>query len=337
MPSIVTDKVTEIDTELREPHSDIDAKPHIPVKQIISPRHGESWTRTRQGEPRGFIETTVLKELWIHTGSACNLSCPFCLEGSHPGDKRIPLLGLDELKPFIHEAVALGVQQFSFTGGEPFVNRDFVKILDFASQHLPCFVLTNGTQALLARAKQLAPLCNNPHAISFRISLDYPDPAKHDAGRGEGSFAESLQGIKLLRDQGFKVSIARQLTPGEEELEVKEAFYSIFRENGINERLPFTVFPDFGLPGTDDGSPEVTENCMLKYPTAQSRTDFMCSYTRMLVKRGDQVRVFACTLVDDDPDYDLGASLVESLKPKIMLRHHRCFACYSFGASCSAP
>ena len=329
--------MSNIDTEIGNPSLENCAKRRIPVQQIISPRHGESWTHTREGDPRGYIETTALKELWIHTGSACNLSCPFCLEGSHPGDNRIPLLKLDEVKPFIHEAVELGVQKLSFTGGEPFVNRDFVNILDFTSQHLPCFVLTNGTQALLGRAKQLARLSNNPHSISFRISLDYPDQSKHDEGRGKGSFAESLRGIKLLREQGFKVSIARQMTLGENEQAVDESFYSIFRENGITERLPFTVFPDFGLPGTDDGSPEVSENCMLKYPTAQSREDFMCSYTRMLVKRGEQVRVFACTLVDDDPDYDLGASLTESLEPRIMLRHHRCFACYSFGASCSAP
>ncbi|MDX1490850.1 MAG: radical SAM protein [Pseudohongiellaceae bacterium] len=309
----------------------------IPIQELLSPRHADSWTHTRSGEPRGYIQTPQLKELWIHTGSACNLSCPFCLEGSHPGDTRIPLLKLDEALPFLDEACELGVKQFSFTGGEPFVNKEFVKILDQASQRLPCFVLTNGTQALLARTHQLEPLRENPHPISFRISLDFPDPDKHDAGRGQGSFAESLEGIKALRDLGFQVSIARQMLPGENAEEVEEAFYRIFRDHHISERLPFTAFPDFGTPGSDDGSPEVTESCMEKYPTEQSRSHFMCSYTRMLVKRADQVRVFACTLVDDDPDYDLGASLKESLTPKIMFRHHRCFACYSFGASCSAP
>ncbi len=309
----------------------------IPLMEIISPRARDSWTHTRAGDPRGYVQTQALKELWIHTGSACNLSCPFCLEGSHPGDTRIPLVTLAEVKPFLEEAVALGVAQFSFTGGEPFVNRQFVKILDHASRLLPCFVLTNGTQALLGRAKQLAPLRRNPHPIRFRISLDYPDPARHDAGRGEGSFAESLQSMRFLREQGFEVSIARQMTPGEDAQAVEDAFAACFAAEGIHERLPFTAFPDFGLPGTDDGSPEVTETCMLKYPTPESRAHFMCTYTRMLVKRGDQVRVFACTLVDDDPDYDLGATLRESLAPRIMFRHPRCFACYRFGASCSAP
>ncbi|MCB1648605.1 MAG: radical SAM protein [Pseudomonadales bacterium] len=309
----------------------------IPAQEIFSPRSSDSWTHTRAGDPRGYIETPALKELWIHTGSACNLACPFCLEGSSPGDTRIPLVKLDEITPFLHEAVELGVQQFSFTGGEPFVNRDFVKILSAASALRPCFVLSNGTQALLGRAKQIEPLRDSAHPIRFRISLDYPDIAKHDAGRGEGSFVESLQGIRFLRDLGFEVSIARQMLPDEDAQAVEDAFHALFREHGIEERLPFTVFPDFGLPGSEDGSPEVTETCMLKYPTQQSREHFMCTYTRMLVKRDSGVRVFACTLVDDDPGYDLGGTLAESLQPRIMLRHHRCFACYRFGASCSAP
>jgi hypothetical protein len=39
--------------------------------------------------------------------------------------------------------------------------------------------------------------------------------------------------------------------------------------------------------------------------------------------------------VDDDPAYDQGGSLAESLGTRVMLRHHRCFSCFKYGASCS--
>lgn len=309
----------------------------IPIQEIRSPRYHDSWTHTRAGEPRGYIDSDRLRELWIHTGTACNLSCPFCLEGSHPGDNRLPAMKLEDVRPFIREAVELGVEQFSFTGGEPFVIRDFTRILDHASRHRPCFVLTNGTAPMLRRTHQILPLKNNPFPVRFRVSLDYPDAARHDIDRGAGSFEESLQGIRWLHDNGFDVSIARQMEEDEDAEAVEAAFRRIFRQHGIPEDLAFTAFPDFGTPGTEDGSPEVTETCMEKYPTRDSRSHFMCTYTRMLVKQGDRVRVYACTLVDDDPQYDLGGTLRESLDERIMLRHHRCFACYRFGASCSAP
>ncbi|WP_166253186.1 radical SAM protein [Marinobacter salicampi] len=309
----------------------------ISAVELVAPRAADSWTHTRAGEPRGYIDADRLQELWIHTGTACNLACPFCLEGSHPGDGRIPGMKLSDVKPFIHEALDMGVAQFSFTGGEPFVIRDFVNILDYTSQHRPCFVLTNATDPLLKRKRQVLPLLDNPYPIHFRVSLDFPDQARHDKDRGDGSFAKALEGIRWLHQQGFKVSIARQTDSDEVPAEVEASFGAIFRDWGIPEDLAFTAFPDLGAPGSEDGSPEITENCMDKYPTKEARAHFMCTYTRMLVKKNDQVRVYACTLVDDDPEYDLGGTLRESMEERVMLRHHRCFSCYRFGASCSAP
>src|SRR5690348_13422088 len=61
------------------------------------------------------------RELWIHTGTACNLSCPFCHEGSKPGDERLQAPSLAELSALLHEAAVLGVERFVFTGGEPLI------------------------------------------------------------------------------------------------------------------------------------------------------------------------------------------------------------------------
>ena len=47
------------------------------------------------------------------------------------------------------------------------------------------------------------------------------------------------------------------------------------------------------------------------------------------------MRVYACTLVDDDEDYDLGGSLAEADDRRVYLRHHRCYSCFAYGASCS--
>lgn len=309
----------------------------IPVTEVVEPRALDSWTHTRSGDPRGYIDAQRLKELWVHTGTACNLACPFCLEGSKPGDNRLEGMTLADVQPLLEEALELGVEQFSFTGGEPFVIRDFVRILTFASQHRPCFVLTNATDPLLRRRHQVAPLARQPHPIHFRVSLDYPDPQRHDQSRGQGSFAKALEGIGWLLEQGFRVSIARQASPGENPADTEDRFRAIFREHGIAEGLAFTAFPDLGVPGSEDGSPEITEACMEKYPTPESRSHFMCSYTRMLVKKQGRVRIFACTLVDDDPQYELGETLTESLATRVMLRHHRCYSCYRYGASCSAP
>ena len=298
--------------------------------------HRESRFYTPSGEPRGYIETERLRELWFHTGTACNLACPFCLEGSRPGDDRLQLMTLDDIKPFVDEALQLGVETFSFTGGEPFVARDMHNILAYASRHRPCLVLTNGTAPLRQRLTQIAPLVRAPNPVRFRISIDYPDPGRHDAGRGAGTFEESFATMRALHQLGFHLSLARQWQPDEDTAAIEARFREQLRDHGLPDDLNLVAFPDFFPPGSRVGTPEITESCMTTYHTAESRADFMCAFSRMVVKKNSRTRVYACTLVDDDSDYDLGATLAESLDTRVMLGHHRCFSCFRYGIAVAA-
>ncbi|HEX8873708.1 MAG TPA: radical SAM protein [Nitrosospira sp.] len=303
----------------------------------------EHWRHTPGGEPRGFIRAHTLDELWFHTGTACNLACPFCLEGSKPGDDRLELLRCADAVPYIDEALTLGVKQFSFTGGEPFVNRDIIRILDYALRHRPCLVLTNATEPLMKRLKQLGPLRDARHALSFRVSLDYPDAIRHDAGRGEGMFDDALTGLRKLYDMGFHVSVASQRLPGAaadvtglaDAAAAEAAFAEIFRGVGLPADLPRVEFPEFHPPRVQVSTPPITEMCMTSYQTEETRRAFMCAFSKMVAKSEGRMKVYACTLVDDDPDYILGETLAEALQIPVSMKHHRCYSCFRYGASCS--
>ena len=305
------------------------------------------WTFTSNGDLRGYIQPGQLKELWFHTGTRCNLDCEFCLEGSSPGDKRLGSPTFDDIKPFIDQAISMGVEQFSFTGGEPFLAKDIIKILDYASQYKPVLVLTNGTAPLFKRLDGLTRLVDNPYPISLRISLDHPDPERHDLYRGIGSFEKSIAGMRALHQRGFHISLARQMGKNEAKgdgkaeckAEDKESIERKFRDllslNGMPYDMTIIVFPDFLRPGSLPEVPEISEYCMTHYQNEASRAHFMCSSSKMLVKRNGLMKIYACTLVDDDLEYELGCDLNTSQNQKIRLKHHRCYSCFSYGASCS--
>jgi molybdenum cofactor biosynthesis enzyme MoaA len=297
----------------------------------------DDWLRTSRGERRGYVQPHALEELWFHTGTACNLACPFCLEGSRPGDNRLQRVTFRDVQPFIDEAAALGVRQFSFTGGEPFIVKDLVRILDYALARAPCLVLTNGVDAVPKRLHQLRALAGRPHALSLRVSIDFPDAPRHDAGRGPGTFAKAWHAARLLHDAGFRVSIARQMPSGEDRAAVEAAYRALCREHGLPQDTTLVAFPEFGTPGARLQVPEITESCMTQHHTEATRRAFMCAYSKMVVKQAGRMRVYACTLVDDDPAYDLGGTLAASLPVRVMLRHHRCYSCFRYGASCSEP
>jgi len=297
--------------------------------------HTDNWFVTPDGKPRGYIEPRALKELWFHTGTACNLQCSFCLEGSGPGDTRLELVKFADVKPLIDESLTLDVEQFSFTGGEPFLAKQLVQILAYAATFKPCLVLTNGTDALQQRMDEVRTLLASKHPVSFRISIDYPTAQQHDAGRGEGTFSKALQGLKALYDLGFSVSVARHMDKDEERAEMEAAYRELFVAHGLPDDLHIVAFPDFATPGSLPHVPQVTTHCMTTYQTEKSRKDFMCAFSKMVVKKQGQMKVYACTLVDDDEEYDQGSSLTESLSERISMKHHRCYSCFAYGSSCS--
>ena len=296
----------------------------------------DSWLHTPSGETRGYIQPHTLTELWFHTGTKCNLACDFCLEGSSPSDKRLLTPKLAEVKPFIDEALGLGVEQFSFTGGEPFLAKDIIDILDYASQFKPCLVLTNGTDPLLKRFDALLALQKkNQHPISFRISIDSATEQTHDQGRGTGTFTKAFIGMRLLHNHGFNVSLARHIANNENTALVEQQYKDLFELNGLPRDMLMVAFPDFLTPGSLPDVPHITTKCMTSYQNETQRKQYMCANSKMIIKKDDEMQVYACTLVDDDDDYFLSNSLQQSMNEKINLKHHRCYSCFAFGASCS--
>ena len=140
---------------------------------------------------------------------------------------------------------------------------------------------------------------------------------------------------RQVRDELVAAHIGRAdqyevMTPG-----VDLAFRRLFEANGLPADLRIVAFPDFARPGAAVDVPHVTEACMTRYHTERTRREFMCAYSKMVVKQGGRMRVYACTLVDDDPAYDQGGSLHEALGRRVLLRHQRCYSCFAYGASCS--
>lgn len=293
------------------------------------------WTHTPEGEPRGYIQPAALTELWFHTGTTCNLRCPFCLEGSNPGNNRIEPLTLADAQPFIDEGVQLGVEQYSFTGGEPFVIPEFIAILRAALARCPALVLTNGTEPVFNQFADVQALKECPHPVRFRVSLDFADAERHDAGRGAGNFRRAVTMLRKLYETGFDVSVARHREKDEDVAAADRTFQDMLASHGLPRDVPIVSFPEFLTPFSTGHAPHVTENCMTTYHTEESRAAFMCNYSKMVLKKKGRMRVYACTLVDDDEEYDLGATLSESMRARIMLKHHRCFTCFAYGASCS--
>jgi uncharacterized Fe-S cluster-containing radical SAM superfamily protein len=169
-------------------------------------RHGAA---PSQGEDR-----PIGARIWLYTNFHCNLACDYCCVRSSPTAARRQL-GLERVERICREASALGVGEIFVTGGEPFLLPDIDRIVSACAATAPTVVLTNG---MLFRGKQREKLATLPRdRVTFQVSLDSPTPELHDRHRGAGSWQKALDGIRIARDEGFRVRLAATVSTDQAE------------------------------------------------------------------------------------------------------------------------
>jgi MoaA/NifB/PqqE/SkfB family radical SAM enzyme len=168
-------------------------------------------------EPQPADPAALQWKLWIYTNYDCNLRCSYCVAKSGPNTPR-RAIGLANAKRLVDEAVDLGFEQIYFTGGEPFLLNDIYDMLAYSSSRLKTSVLTNamlfkqrlpGTE--MTRLDKLCTIANDN--LIVQVSLDGGRAADHDAYRGAGSWAKTVEGIELLQERGFRVRLSTTETP----------------------------------------------------------------------------------------------------------------------------
>jgi MoaA/NifB/PqqE/SkfB family radical SAM enzyme len=127
----------------------------------------------------------------------CNLACPHCLD-----DKSLPELRAARRAAIGRLIGASGVLGVDISGGEPLLMRNLPQLAGkLAEDGVAVSVTTNGWH--LARLTR--DLAGSVDAV--RVSLDGPNPASHDALRGDGSFTRAVQGITAASAANIPVQI----------------------------------------------------------------------------------------------------------------------------------
>lgn len=154
---------------------------------------------------RAALEGTSLKELWLHVGDGCNLSCAHCLLGEA---RDTHTLDGDLATDIVRQGLAAGVTRFYMTGGEPILYPSFFELARRITPEAHLAVLTNGTLIDGSVAARLAALPR----LTLQVSLEGADPQTHDAVRGAGAFDGAMAGIRSLLSAGVLPSISTTLT-----------------------------------------------------------------------------------------------------------------------------
>src|ERR1043166_3186861 len=146
------------------------------------------------------VSLAHLDDLWFQVGGTlCNLECRHCFISCSPHNHAYGFLDLEAVRRVLEESVALGVKEYYFTGGEPFLNRDLPAILELTLRYGPATVLTNGTvlkDEWLERLRTAEEA--SLYSLEFRVSIDGFSPETNAPLRGDGTFARAMKGVMKL-------------------------------------------------------------------------------------------------------------------------------------------
>ncbi len=282
------------------------------------------------------VELAHLDELWFQVGgTVCNLECRHCFISCSPHNRSFGFLDLGEVHGALEQSVALGVREYYFTGGEPFLNRDMVAILEETLRYGPATVLTNGT---VLRPEWLRRLRAADQAslfsLEFRVSIDGFTAADNDPIRGAGTFQRILAGIRLFVENGFLpiITVTRTRDDQDDQLLV-DGFVRLLQAKGYDRpRLKVLPMLRIGAEVTRQRGYVPEERVTPEMMEGFDAGSLLCQHSRIVTDRG----VFVCPILVEYSDARLGGSLPESLRP-FPLRHQACYTCYQYGAVCANP
>lgn len=298
---------------------------------------------TADGSARATVALTKPETLWFNTGTLCNITCANCYIESSPDNDALVYMTAEEVSGYLDQLAdrKWGVREIGFTGGEPFMNPEMVEMARRCLERgYEVLILTNAMRPMMrpkVRQGLMALRAGYGDRLTLRISLDHWRPAMHDQERGAGTWERTLEGMRWLRDNGFRMAVAARTLWGEPEAEARAGFARLFADEGlaIDAMNPgeTVLFPEMDM-GAE--VPEITTAC---WGILNKRPDsVMCASSRMVVKRrgARTPAVLACTLLPYDPQFELGETLAEAERA-VALNHPHCAKfCVLGGASCSA-
>ncbi len=135
----------------------------------------------------------------------CNLACVYCMP---PGGEiehalRPELLSFEEASRLIRIFAQGGVTRVRFTGGEPLVRKDVVRLVEMARREVPELQMTTNAVRLAELARPL----KRAGLSGVNVSIDTLDPDRFRAVTRGGELGPVLAGVHAALDAGLRVKV----------------------------------------------------------------------------------------------------------------------------------
>jgi MoaA/NifB/PqqE/SkfB family radical SAM enzyme len=279
------------------------------------------------------LEFLGLDVLWLQlTGTVCNIACLHCFISCGPKNDSHPIMDTQHVLETLREGARLGVKEYYFTGGEPFLHQDIFLIIEETLKHGPLTILTNGILIDDEAARRLGELFRaSPYSLDMRVSLDGTTPQENDPIRGKHTFERILAGARNLLRHGINPIFTVTTVHAEHaEVEGRLQFMDVLRDQGFSPPR-IKLIPPFKIGREERRDRGYQDDEVLSEGDLWEDEAWMlqCGSCRMVTAKG----VYPCPILIEEEGAHMGDNLEDALGP-IKLGHPACYTCHVEGFSC---
>ncbi|SDC61638.1 radical SAM/SPASM domain-containing protein [Shouchella lonarensis] len=179
--------------------------------------------------------------------NGCNLACAHCHSSSGP--KLDNELKTPEILKVIKELHEMGTLKIAFAGGEPFIRRDILDILEYSCK-LPGWTVSVITNGLFFRDNIVADLKKRCPGLVLNVSIDGSTPDNYTVLRKQLNnprfdpvpvFEKVKAGVKKVVNEGFETSVNFTITKAT--IEDILPTYNLAMELGAKSFVGIKFFP----------------------------------------------------------------------------------------------
>ena len=165
----------------------------------------------------------------------CNYQCKFCHNEGQTKKSEVKFFSFEDFRKLIDILKDQKLMEICFSGGEPFLNSDVIKMIEYASVKTD-FNISCASNFSLITKEQMIRLSNT--RIKFNIQFPYIDGEKFVKSTKTGEIGKILKNIDMAKNLGIQVGLNCVIQ--DNDLKDKEMIIDLALKKG----LPIKFLPD---------------------------------------------------------------------------------------------
>ena len=174
--------------------------------------------------------------------NGCNYRCRFCHNEGQSKGSSAQLMSLEDIKVLIKFIKDQDISELCFSGGEPFLNKDIVRMIKYADENTTCDIGC-ATNLSLIKDEQIKELSST--RVKFNIQFPYVSKNDFTKSTGSKNYSNIINTIKRVQDAGIGIGLN---TVVQSENIGKLSKVIAF---ALKNELPLKLLPQIGLQGSD--------------------------------------------------------------------------------------